>query len=378
MQYKVRFVNYGLQYKILEKEIDEAIKDALSRGDLMGLRQDNEELEKNLADFLGVKYVVGLNSGTDALIFSLKAAGVGDGDEVITVSHTFWATIEAILHNRAKPVLVEVREDFNMDIDAMEAAITEKTRAIIPVYLNGRMAEMEKLMEIAKKHNLAVIEDAAQALGAKFQGKMAGSIGLTGCFSFYPAKILGCFGDGGAVATDDQEIAEKIRLYSDHGQKTLRQNSGQAKTEIVLAGWTSRLDNMQAAVLNVKFKYLPRWLERRREIAGIYAEGLKEVLQIKLPVSPGSDPKYYDVFQNYVLRAEKRDELFNFLKEKGVETLIKDPLPLHHHPKLGLSRFQLPFTEQLAKEVISLPMYPELTNHEIQYVIECLKEFYSN
>lgn len=368
MNYKVPFVNYPLQYHNLEKEIDSTIKDVLNRGDLI-LRRDVEDFEKNLASFLGAKYAIGVNSGTDALILSLRAAGIGSGDEVITVSHTFVASVASIVHCGAKPVLIEVKEDFNMDTGKIEEVITPKTKAILPVYLNGRVCDMEKLMAVAQKHNLIVIEDAAQALGAKFNGKMAGTFGTASCYSFYPAKILGAYGDGGAVATDDEKIAEKIRLFRNHGQKT--------KTEIVCYGFTSRLDNLQAAILNIKFKYLPEWVKRKREIAGIYDKGLKGVLGVELPPAPDSNEKYFDIYQNYVLKAQKRDELFSFLKEKGVETLIKDPVAVHRHPNLKLSHFSLPYTERLAEQVISLPMYPELIQEQIEYVINCLKEFYS-
>lgn len=368
MTFKVPFVNYPLQYHNLEKEIDKTIKDVLNRGDLI-LRADVEEFEKNLANFLGVKYVIGLNSGTDALILSLKAVGLGPGDEVITVSHTFVASISSIVQVGAKPILIEVKEDFTMDVEKIEEAIGPKTKAILPVHLNGRVCNMERLMEIAKKYNVIVIEDAAQALGASFNGKMAGTFGIAGCFSFYPAKVLGTFGDGGAVSTDDENIAEKIRLLRDHGQKT--------KTEIVCYGFNSRLDNLQAAILNVKLKYLPEWIKRRREIAKIYNQGLADISEIKLPPAPDSDKRYFDIYQNYVICAQKRDALASFLKEKGVETLIKDPVAVHCHPGLSLSKFNLPYTEELARKVISLPLYPELTREQIEYVINCLKKFYS-
>ncbi len=374
---KVPFVGYKIQYNNLKSEIDSAMQDVLSRGDLI-LRKDNDEFESRLAEFLGVKYAVSLNSGTDALFFSLLALKIGEraggshSDEVITVSHTFVASIAAIVQAGAKPVLIEVRDDFTMDVSKLESAITQNTKAIIPVHLNGRMADMEKIMEIAKKHNLPVIEDAAQALGAKMkisgEWKKAGSIGITGCFSFYPAKILGCFGDGGGLATNNSEIAEQARLLRDHGQKT--------KTEILQYGWNSRLDNIQAAVLNVKFNHLDKWLERRRQIAGMYQNGLKDVKEVKLPLSPESDSDRYDVFQNYVIRVPKRNELYGFLKENGVETLIKDPIPNHRHPGLNLLNFNLPFSDQLAQEVISLPMYPELTDEQISYTISAVKEFF--
>jgi len=367
MDYKVPFVGYKLQYQALKNEIDKAIQSVLQRGDLI-LRQDVEKFEKKLADFVGTKFAVGLNSGTDALFLSLKAAGIGKGDEVITVSHTFVASIAVIAQCGAKPILIDVGEDFLMDIDEIERVITSKTKAIIPVHLNGRVCDMKRLIAIAKRHNLIIIEDAAQALGAKFNGKMAGSFGLASGFSFYPAKILGALGDAGAVATNEEKIAEKIRLFRNHGQKP---------PEIVCYGWTSRLDNLQAAILNVKFKYLPGWIERKREIAKIYNQGLSNIPKIKLPPAPNSDEKYFDIYQNYVLKAQKRDELFKFLKEKGVETLIKDPVANHKQPGLGLSHFQLPHTEELAKKVISLPIYPELTNVQIKYVIDCVKDFYS-
>lgn len=364
---RVPFVNYPLQYKNLEKEIDSAIKDVLTRGDLI-LRSDVEDFEKNLASFLGVKYAVGVNSCTDAMILSLKAAGIGPGEEVITVSHTFFATIEAIHHCGAKPILADVREDFLIDPEKIESSISEKTKAILPVHLNGRVCQMDEIMDMAQKHNLVVIEDAAQALGAKFDGKFAGSFGLAGCFSFYPAKLLGAAGDGGAVVTNDESLAEQIRLSRNHGQKS--------KTEIILYGETSRLHNLQAAILNAKFKYVPQWIGRRREIAKIYNKGLDEIKEIKLPPSPDAGAKNFDVFQNYVIKAQNRDALFEFLKEKEIETLIKDPIANHQHPKLGLSHFQLPESLKLAKEVISLPMYPELTDEQIGYVIKCIKDFY--
>lgn len=375
MEYKVPFVAYKKQYKDLKQEIDTAIERVLEKGDLI-LRQDIDDFEQNLAQFTGAKYAVALNSGTDALFLSLLAAGIGKGDEVITVSHTFIASISVIIQVGAKPVLVDVKHDFLIN-EEIEKAITNKTKAIIPVYLNGRMPDMERIMEIAKNHNLAVIEDSAQALGAEYKGRKAGSIGLTGCFSFYPAKILGCFGDGGAITTNSKEIVDKVRLLRDHGQET--------KTKITCYGWNSRLDNIQAAVLNIKIKRLPEWIKKRRQIADMYNNGLKDVKGINLPPAP-QDISHFDVFQNYVLRVltpkfgsdgrtEQRDKLFGFLREKGVETLIKDPIPNHWQKGLNIS-FDLPVTEQLSKEVISLPMYPELTDEQVEYVINCVKDFY--
>lgn len=368
MAYKVPFVDFPKHYKGIREEVLKAMDDVLSRGDLI-LRKDVEEFESKIAEFVGTKCAVALNSGTDTMFLPLKTLGMGPGDEIITVSHTFVASIAVIAQAGAKPVLVDVKEDFTMDVDKIEEAITEKTRAIIPVHLNGRVCEMDKLMEIAKKHNLTVIEDAAQALGAEYQGQMAGSFGLAGSFSLYPFKVLGCFGDGGIMVTDDEKLAGKVRLLRDHGQKS--------KTEIVCFGWNSRLDNLQAAILNVKLKYLAGYIKKRREIASLYDEGLKSIEGIKLPPAPEFDKNHFDTFQNYVLKAQKRNELAEFLKERGVETLIKDPVANHKQPGLSLSHFNLPYTEQLAREVISLPLYPELDKEQIDYVIGSVKEFYS-
>lgn len=363
---QVHFVNYPLQYNLLKKEIDAAISKVLTQGDLI-LREDVELFENHLSRIIGAKYVVAVNSGTDALIFALLANGVGKGDEVITVSHTFFATIEAIVHTGATPVLIDVSDDFLMDVSQLERAITKKTKAILPVHLNGRVCQMDTIMSIARKRNLLVIEDAAQALGATFKDKGAGSFGSAGTFSFYPAKLLGSAGDGGAVATNSKRVAEKISLLRNHGQKT--------RTNIVSYGFTSRLHNIQAAILNAKVPHLKSWTTRRRRIARMYHKGLSDVAPIVLPPYDGGGR--YDVFQNYVLRARKRDKLFDYLKKRGVETLIKDPVPLHHHKAIGLSRFHLPVSERLAKEVISLPMYPELTDKDINYVIRAVREFYT-
>jgi len=367
MSYKVRFVDFPLHYHRLEGEIDAVIKQALCGGDLI-MRQQLRDFESNIASFVGTDYAVGLNSGTDALFLSLLAAGVGDGDEVITVAHTFVATTAAIVHCGAKPVLVDVGEDFNMDMEQVEKAISPRTKAIIPVHLNGRLCDMERLMAIAGKHNLPVIEDSAQALGANLGGKKAGSFGLTGCFSFYPAKILGGVGDGGIMVTNSKELAEKVRLLRDHGQN---RESG----EILFYGFNSRLDNIQAAILDVKLKRLPDWIERRRELATFYESGLSDLPQVKTPPPP-QQGRYFDAYTNYVVRAEKRDELASHLRECGIEILISWPKPMHQQVGLGLSHFHLPETERVSREVISLPLYPELANEKAEYVIESVRDFY--
>lgn len=368
MEYKVPFVNYPEHYRRIWDEVMEAIEGALSKGDLI-LRDQLRQFEDNIASFVGVKYAVGVNSGTDALYLSLKAAGVGQGDEVITVAHTFVATVSAIVYCGAKPILVDIDEDMNMDVNQVEKAITPKTKAIIPVHLNGRICDMEKLGEIANKHDLLIIEDAAQALGATFDGKNAGSFGLTGCFSFYPAKMLGAAGDGGVVVTNDEEIAEKIPLLRDHGYQ-------RSTGDLLYYGYNSRLDNLQAAILDVKLKHLPQWIERRRELASLYHRGLSDLQELKLPPPPRSNDCFFDVYQNYVIRAKERDRLVAHLRGSGIEILISWPKPMHHHEALGLKHFHLPKTELISDEVLSLPMYPELGDEEVEYVIAAILKFY--
>lgn len=370
MVYSVPFVNYPEHYRRMWNEVIGAISEALSRGDLL-LRGQLKQFEQDIASFIGVKYAVGLNSGTDAMFLSLKAAGIGPRDEVITVAHTFVATITVIVNCGAKPILVDVGEDMNMDVEQVEQKISPKTKAILPVDLNGRLCDMGKLTKIAHEHNLILIEDAAQALGANFNGKKGGSFGLTGCFSLYPAKILGAAGDGGFATTNDEEMYEKISLLRDHGQD---RKTG----KILFYGFNSRLDNVQAAILNVKLKYLPKWIERRREIAKIYHEGLSDLSEVKLLPPPTATGPYYDVYQNYVIRVKDRDELVKFLEKNGVETMVSWRIPNHLQPALNLDHFSLPRTVKLSNEVLSLPMYPELTDEQVHYVIDVIHDFYEH
>jgi dTDP-4-amino-4,6-dideoxygalactose transaminase len=364
--YRVPFVDLPTHYARLEPELLPVIQDTLRRGDVI-LREQLRAFEKNLAAFVGTTCAVGVNSGFDAIHLSVRAAGIGPGDEVITVAHTFVATVAAIVHVGATPVLVDVGEDFNMDLEAFEGAITPRTRALIPVHLNGRLCDMERLMRVAQAHGLAVIEDAAQALGATLNGQKAGSFGLTGCFSLYPFKMLGAFGDGGIVTTNDLEIAQKISWLRDHGQDRVAR-------EYRCFGFNCRLDNLQAALLDVKLRHLPAWIERRRAIARMYHDGLSRIPQLRLPHF--SDSRFYDVYQNYVIRAEQRDELAAHLEDSGVETLISWRRPLHHHEALGLSHLRLPETERIGREVLSLPMNTELTDEQVACVIESVWSFY--
>jgi dTDP-4-amino-4,6-dideoxygalactose transaminase len=351
----------------LKGEIDFAITDTLAKGDLV-LRQQLRDFEQHLADFVGVKYAVGVNSCYHALHFSMLAAGIGPGDEVITVGHTFVATVSAIVHTGARPVLVDVREDYNMAPEKFEAAITSRTKAAVPVHLNGRLCDMDRITSTAKKHGLAVIEDAAQALGATFDRKMAGSFGLAGCFSFYPFKSLGGLGDGGAVTTNDPELARFVTLVRFNGED--RQTG-----EFHHHGYTALLDNVQAAVLDVKLRHLPAWIEHRRTIANQYREGLKGIEGLRLPHFAGDE--YFDSYQNYVIRTKHRDELREDLKNKGVETLVHWAKPMWEHKGLALEDPLLPETESICREVISLPMSAETTPDHVERTVSCVREFFS-
>ena len=367
MTYLVPFVDPKSHYQKLKPEIDQAIVACLSSGDLID-RAQLRDFEARFATFVGVKYAVGLNSGYHALHFSLQAAGVGPGDEVITVAHTFVATVSAIVNVGARPVLVEVCDDYNMDPDAFEAAITPRTKAVIPVSLNGRVCRMDRVMAIAEKHGVKVIEDSAQALGAEFGGRKAGSFGLTGCFSFYPFKILGGFGDGGAITTNDPDIARTVRR--------LRYNGEDRETgEYHHHGATALLDNVQAAVLDVKLNHLPAWIQHRRKIAALYRDGLREISNLRLPHFDESIQS--DIFQNYVIRTGARDRLREHLTKHGVETLVHWPKPMWRHEGLGLQDPELPETEKICREVISLPMSAETTPKQVEVVVDSIRSLYA-
>lgn len=366
MAYRVPFVDPREHYRRLKHEIDAAITETLARGDLV-LRDQLRSFERNFAEFVGVKYAVGVNSCYHALHFSLLATGIGPGDEVITVGHTFVATISAIVHAGATPVLVDVSPDFNMDIARLEQAITPRTRAVIPVHLNGRVCDMDRLSSIATEHGLVVIEDAAQALGASFGGRRAGSFGAAGCFSFYPFKSLGGIGDGGAVTTNDPELARIVTL--------LRFNGEDRETgEFHYHGYTALLDNVQAAVLDVKLRHLPAWIEHRRAIAGRYAAGLRDIDGVT--VAPLDGARHRDSFQNYVIRTERRDEFRAFLRDRGIETLVHWSKPVWEHKGLGLAEPDLPETRRICEEVISLPMSAEVSEEHVDVVLEAINDFY--
>lgn len=364
--YTVPFVNAREHYRRYKQPFERAIIETLANGDLI-MRQQLRDFEESLARFVGVRHAVGVNSGYHALHLSLLAAGVKAGDEVITVAHTFVATISAIVHVGATPILIDVADDYNMTPELFERAITPRTKAVIPVHLNGRLCDMTSINEIAGRHNIHVIEDAAQSLGATVDGCVAGSFGLTGCFSFYPFKILGCFGDGGAVTTNDDEIARKVRL--------LRYNGEDRETgEYHYHGYTALLDNVQAAVLDQKLRHLPEWIAHRRRAADLYRAGLEEMGDLRLPHY--GDARFVDAYQNYVIRTSQRDDLRQHLKENGVETLVHWFKPVWQHAALGLGNPHLSNTESICREVLSLPMSAELTDEQIDYTIGAIRSFY--
>ena len=366
MAFKVPFVNAREHFRRYRQEFEGALLGTLEKGDLI-MRQQLGDFEQHLAEFVGVRYAVGVNSGYHALHFSMLAAGLGPGDEVITPAHTFVATISAIVHCGAMPVLVDVADDYNFDLDDVRQKITPRTKALVPVHLNGRICEMDAVMEIAQANDLKVIEDVAQSLGATFNGGGAGSFGLTGCFSFYPFKILGCFGDGGAITTNDPEVARMVTL--------LRYNGEDRETgEYHYHGYTALLDNVQAAVLDVKLRHFVDWVAHRCRIAGRYRGGLAGVGDLRLP--HWDDPRFEDVYQNYVVRTSHRDALREHLRESGVETLLHWPKPVWRHEALKLGEWHLPNTEAICTEVLSLPMSAEITVDQVDYVVDATRRFF--
>lgn len=367
---KVTMLDLSEQYQSLKGEIMEALDDVMSKSHFI-LGANVKKLESDVAEYSGVSHGVGVANGSDALHISLQACGVGSGDEVIVPAFTFFATAGAVARAGATPVFVDIDpKTFNIDPKKIEQAITEKTKAIVPVHLYGQMADMDAIVEIAEKHGLAIVEDAAQAIGSLYKGKKVGQLGTTACYSFFPTKNLGAYGDAGMIVTKDDEIAEKMRVIRVHGSKP--------KYYHHVLGYNSRLDELQAAILNVKFPHLNDWSELRRERAEKYTKLLNE--QVKDVVTPYIEEHNYHVFHQYTIRVQRRDELQEFLKENGVSTMIYYPKPLHLQPvfaELGYKEGDLPETEKACSEALSLPMFPELKLEQQEYVVSKIAEFYS-
>lgn len=366
MSLKVPFVDSKRNYQMIKNEIDQAYFDVMSNGDLID-RRHLKSFEENLARFVGTRYAVGLNSGYDALHLSLRAAGIGHGDEVIVPAHTFVATASAVVNVGATPVLVDVAKDFNIDVDKIEEAITERTRALLPVHLSGRMANMVRIMEIADKYNLTVVEDACQGLGASLNSRKAGSWGLTGCWSFYPFKILGGYGDGGAITTNDPDVALFARRMRYNGED---RDTGEYHGH----GFTCLLDNLQAAFLDVKLRHLPAWIIRRKQIAQRYREAFSDLPDLMLPHY--DDPRYDDIYQNYTVRSKQGNDFSEHMKKNGVGVLTQFRKPYYKHIGLKLVDRGFSETEAISREVCSLPMNVEINEEEITYVIKTVRSFY--
>jgi dTDP-4-amino-4,6-dideoxygalactose transaminase len=360
--------DFKLQYLSIKKEIDEAILQVLESGRYV-LGENVQTFEKEFARYCESKYAIGVGNGLEALHLAMLAHGIGYGDEVITVANTAVATALAISMTGAKPVFADIDpKTYGMDIPDAQRRITTKTKAILPVHLFGHPVDMDPLLETATRRGLFVIEDACQAHGAEYKGKKTGTMGNAGCFSFYPTKNLGALGDAGMVTTDDKQVAEKISLLRNYGQKT--------RYTHLVKGLNSRLDEMQAAILRVKLKHLDDWNEKRRKHAKLYARMLQET-DIVCPLEKDYAKHVYHL---YVVRSKKRDRLQLFLEKRNVTTLIHYPVPVHlqkAYQDLGLTRGTLPITEQAADEILSLPIYPELTEEQIERVTDSVRMFFS-
>jgi dTDP-4-amino-4,6-dideoxygalactose transaminase len=361
---KIPFINLGLQYRGLREQILGKFDELSMRGAYI-LNQELREFEENFAQYCRTRFAIGLGNGSDALFFSLIALGIGKGDEVITAPNSFIATAWAIVNVGAKPIFVDVLDDYNIDPYKIEAAITPQTKAIMPIHLTGRVADMDQILEIAQKHQLHVIEDAAQAVGASYKGKRAGSFGVTGCFSLHPLKNLHVHGDGGMITTNDEPLYEHLMKMRNHGLKN--------RDECEFWGYNSRLDGIQAAIANIKLPYLDRWNQRFREIAARYSEALAECVHVPL------DQEYEaSVYHRYIIRHLQRDALQAYLAEQGIETKVNYPIPLHLQKAaqpLGYQKGDFPKAEHQAITILSLPIYPELEDAQVEHVIDSVRSF---
>ena len=390
----IPLIDLRAQYNSISKELDKATIDVLSSAAyIMG--KNVTEFEKEFANYIGTKHAISVGNGTDALVIALKALGIGEGDEVITSTFTYFASAECISAVGATPVFVDVEKDtFNIDPDKIEEKITERTKAIIPVHIFGQSADMDKINIIAKKHNLKVIEDACQAVGAKYKGKMIGTLSDVACFSFFPTKNLSCAGDGGMIVTSDDSIATIATALRTHGSGETGQKAynllNNITEEVVtsksgddtvynplkyynyLIGYNSRLDAIQAAILRVKLPYLDKWNSRRKEIAKIYDEELIDSNVITPRVREENDTVYHQ----YVLQSDNREEMLAKLKEKGIATGVYYPVPLHLqkvYTDLGYKEGDMPVAEYLSHRTFAIPVYPELSEEQIQYIVDSIK-----
>jgi len=363
----IHFLDLKAQYQTIREQALSSIEQVLGSCEFI-LGPNVSAFEQEIAEYLGVKHAIGVGNGTDALVLILDALGIAPGDEVITTPYTFFATAECVSRLGAKPVFVDIDPiTLTIDQEKLEQAITSRTKAVIPVHIFGRAADMPRIMDIASRHHLFVVEDACQSIGGEIQGKKLGTFGNAGAFSFFPTKNLGAYGDGGLVVTDGDELAERVRMLRAHGSKVKYHNE--------LIGYNSRLDEMQAAVLRVKLRHLNEWHNRRREIALEYNKLLKD-LPRQLP-DPGDKGEH--VFHLYTILTGDREKLRAYLKSRGIETGVYYPTPLHLQPAyadLGYRRGDFPVSESACERNISLPMYPELTDEQIHYVAQAVRNFF--
>lgn len=391
----IPLIDLRAQYESISKELDKVTIDVLSSATyIMG--KNVTEFEKEFASYIGTKHAISVGNGTDALIIALKVLGVGEGDEVITSTFTYFASAECISAVGATPVFVDVEKDtFNIDPNKIEEKITEKTKAIIPVHIFGQSADMDKINEIAKKHNLKIIEDACQAVGAKYNGKMIGTLSDVACFSFFPTKNLSCAGDGGMIVTSNDDIATIATALRTHGSGEMGQKAYNLLNNITeeidksktdddtvynplkyynyLIGYNSRLDAIQAAMLRVKLPHLDMWNSKRREIAKIYDKELKKANV----VTPIVREENEGVYHQYVLQSDNREEVLTKLKERGIATGVYYPVPLHLqkvYKDLGYKEGDMPVAEYLSHKTFAIPVYPELNEEQIQYILDNIKE----
>lgn len=364
---KIPFVDLKIQYESIKSEIDTAIAAVISETSFIGGKHV-ETFEEKFAGLYGVKHCISLANGTDSLYILMKMLGIGTGDEVITTAYSWISSSETISQAGAKPVFVDIDEYFTINAQAIESKITPKTKAIIPVHIHGQMCDMDKIMEIANKYNIPVIEDCAQSHFSEFNNKRAGLTGIAGSFSFYPGKNLGAYGDAGCIITNDDELALKTKMYARHGALKKHQHE--------MEGINSRLDGMQAAILNAKLPHILDWTEQRIKNASIYNQLLSDVAEIELPKVRGNVKHSYHL---YVVKTNRRDELANYLKENGIDTAVHYPIALHNmnaYKYLNYSREDFPIATYNESRILSLPMYPELKSEQIEYITQKIKAFF--
>ena len=358
----ITFVDLKKEYNSLNKELNETIQNTISNSNFI-LGEEVKKFENEFSNYINTKYSIGVNSGSDALYLAIKSLGIGKGDEVITVSHTFISTVDAICRNKAKPVFIDIEPDtYCMDPSKIEEKITENTKAILPVHLYGHPANMGSIQEIANDNGLFLIEDACQAHGAEYKGKKVGSIGDVSCFSFYPTKNLGAYGDGGIIVTNNEELNSRLKLLRNYGQYEKNHHN--------LIGYNSRLDEIQAAILRVKLKYLDQWNKRRRESAALYNQILEDLIK------PIEKEYAKHVYHLYVIRHKKRDKIQQLLTKNGIQSQIHYPIPVHDQKSYSMLKnsFNLPITQRITNEILSLPMHPWLEEDELISIANTLKK----